>query len=165
MSDAEDGLEGLVSTRGLALTRFAYVLCGDAHLADDLVQTAFERTLVRWRRAGVADRPEAYLRRVIVREFISLRRRRSASEVRTPSPPDTAQVSQGDTAGTRDVVWRHLTALPARQRAVLVLRYYEDLDDTAIAGLIGSSRSTVRSLASRAIAALRTTTLQVEVSE
>lgn len=76
------GFEDFVAARGLALTRFAYLLCGDAHLAEDLVQSALERTFQRWRRISIAARPEAYVRQVVVREYVSRQRRPHGSDHR-----------------------------------------------------------------------------------
>ena len=155
------GIEDLVAARGLALTRFADVLCGNAALAEDLVQSAFERTHLRWQRAGVADRPEAYVRQVIVREHLWRRRRRSSTEIvmaeppEPPEPPERTNADDSARTDDRDQVWRQLATLPPQQRAVLVLRYYEDLDDAAIADVLGCAPGSVRSAASRAIATLR----------
>jgi len=149
------GIEHLVATRGLALTRFAYLLCGDRRLAEDLVQSALERTFLRWESTGSPDRPEAYVRQVIVREHLSRRRRRSSTEVVVADPPERATADEPAAADERDRVWRQLTRLAPRQRAVLVLRYYEDLDDAAIAAVLGWPAGTVRSTASRALAVLR----------
>ena len=115
-------LQTLVAARGLALTRFAYLLCGDGHRAEDLVQTALERTWKRWSRVVSVDRPEAYVRQVIVREFVSSRRLRSASEVVMADLPDAAAV-EVPSVGSEDEMWRALATLPKTQRAVLVLRY------------------------------------------
>lgn len=154
--------EDFVAARGLALTRFAYLLCGDAQLAEDLVQSALERTFQRWRRAGIVARPEAYVRQVIVHEYVSRQRRRSASEVVVADPPDVFVSDGGAAVDERDRVWRELATLPTQQRAVLVLRYYEDLDDVTIARLLGCARGTVRSAASRALATLRASSLPME---
>lgn len=149
------GFEDFVATRGLALKRFAYVLCGDAHEAEDLVQGALERTYGQWTRTGMPDYPEAYVRRVIVRGYSSSKRRRSAAEVAMATPPDTIVSDETHRSQERDGMWRRLAGLPPQQRAVLVLGYYEDLSDAAIASQLGCSRPTVRSARSRALATLR----------
>ncbi len=156
------GLEDFVAARSLALTRFAYLLCGDAHLAEDLVQGALERTYRQWQKAGIAAQPEAYVRQVIVRGFVSAKRRRSATEIVMADPPETLNVDPAAASDERDRVWRQLAQLPSQQRAVLVLRYYEDLPDDAIARLLGCARGTVRSSASRALSTLRATSASLE---
>lgn len=144
-------VETFVRARGPALVRFAYALCGDRHLAQDLVQEALARCARRWDRIDGA--PEAYVRKAVARELISWRRRRSHGE--RPGPiPDRPGLGHDDLAA-RDEVWRAMATLPRRQRAVLVLRHYEALPDAEIAELLGVSRGTVRSLAARAAASLR----------
>jgi RNA polymerase sigma factor (sigma-70 family) len=109
-------------------------------------------------------RPDLYLRRMVTNEHLSWRRR---WHVRTVRPTDDATLAarvdpQRDHAEhvvEDDAMWGYLAALPPRQRAVLVLRYYEGLDDTEIAGVLGTSAATVRSHASRALATLRRTDL------
>lgn len=148
-------LDELVAVRGQALLRFAYLLCGDAHLAEDLVQTVLARAYAKRSRVAAADRLEPYVKRMIVNEHLSWRRRRSSGEVVTDAVRDVARVDGADAVADRDAVWRLLATLPPRQRAVLVLRYYEDLPDAAIAEALGCAESAVRAYASRALAALR----------
>ena len=143
------------AARGVALTRFAYLLCGDRFLAEDLTQTALERCYRRWRLAGMARAPEAYVKKAIANEFVSSRRRLSTREVVVESPAAGQVADHGIAVQDRDELWRGLAVLSPSHRAVLVLRYYEDLDDSAIADILGCSRGTVRSSASRALAALR----------
>jgi RNA polymerase sigma-70 factor (sigma-E family) len=137
-----------------ALLRFGYMLTGSAQEAEDLVQDALAKSLRRWRRVRV-DNPVAYTRRIMINTHLT-RRRMWGARVRLGDVPDAAT----DDAGLRrgedwDALRRALALLPSRQRAVLVLRYLEDLPDTAIAGLLGCSPGTVRSHASRGLAALR----------
>ena len=148
------GFDDFVVARGLALKRFAYVLCGDAHQAEDLVQGALERTYVRWRKGGVLGL-EAYVRQAIVRGWISSQRLRSTTEVPLAAPPETVAGDRTANSDERDRMWRQLARLPSQQRAVLVLGYYEDLTDAGIASQLGCSRGTVRSSRSRALASLR----------
>lgn len=136
------------------LLRFGYVLTGNAQEAEDLVQDALAKSLRRWRRVR-ADNPVAYTRRVMINTHLT-RWRRWSARVRLGDVPDAAT----DDAGLRrgedwDALRRALALLPCRQRAVLVLRYLEDLPDTTIAVLLGCSTGTVRSHASRGLAALR----------
>ena len=152
-----DGFDEFVVTRGPALLRFAHVLCGNAHLAEDLVQEVLARAHRRWARIERLEAPEAYVRRAVVREFLSWRRRRSSREAVLAEVPD--RPSEQDTAqqlAARDEVWTLLARLPRAQRAVLVLRFYDDLADDEIADLLGCAPSTVRAHASRALARLRT---------
>lgn len=147
-----------VVTRRQPLLRLAYLLTGDAHLAEDVVQTALLRAFRQWRRVSRADQPDAYVRRMVVNAYVDGKRRRSSTEAPT-APVDLPAVAtgpdHGDAHAERTVMWTALAGLPRVQRAVLVLRFYEDLDDAHIAELLGSTPSTVRSNASRALATLR----------
>ena len=151
-----DGFDAFVLARGQALLRFAHVLCGDAHLAEDLVQEVLGRAHRRWERIERMEAPEAYVRRAIVREFLSWRRRRSSTEAVVADVPD--RPSGHDAAqqlAARDEMRTLLAGLPRARRAVLVLRFYDDLPDDEIAAMLGCSPSTVRAHASRALAKLR----------
>jgi RNA polymerase sigma-70 factor (sigma-E family) len=150
--DAPASFDDFVRTRHQALLRFAHVLCGDAHLAADLVQDALERTGLRWRRLRDPDDPEGYVRRTIVTQFLN-RRRRSRREHPVADVPDRAVASEA--GGTDGVIRQLLASLPRQQRAVVVLRFYEDLTEAAIAELLGCSLGTVKSNSSRALAKLR----------
>lgn len=145
-----------VAARGESLLRFALMLAGDRHLAEDLMQSVLARAYVRWSRIGAMQRPEAYLKQMLVNEHLQWWRRRSSREVPVAAPAERA--STDDAAGSyaaRDAAWELLGRLPRRQRAVLVLRFYEDLSDAEIASVLGCSAGTVRSQAARALAALR----------
>jgi RNA polymerase sigma-70 factor (sigma-E family) len=145
-----------VITRTPVLLRFAYVLAGDTGLAEDLLQEALVKVHKRWATVCRADRPEAYVRRVLINEYTSWRRLRRNTESPTAQLPDLVPLGAVEAAvAERDVVWRALQRLPRRQRAALVLRYYEDLPDPDIARIIGCSTGTVRSLISRALQSLR----------
>jgi RNA polymerase sigma factor (sigma-70 family) len=109
----------------------------------------------------VANR-EAYARRAVVNEYLRRRRLRSASEVVTDLVPDRAIAAEDVAVVDRDELWRALGTLSARQRTVLVLRYYEDLPDAQIAELIAAKEATVRSLAARALVQLRGSAVAVE---
>ena len=140
-----------------ALLRLAYLLSGDAHLAEDLVQEALSRAHSQWTRVSAADNPHAYVRRIVVNQHLGWRRRRSNGElsVAPESMPESASPDPASGVVDRDAAWRAIGGLPRRQRAVLVLRYYEDLSDNDIASALGVAVGTVRSLASRAFAQLR----------
>ncbi|MEU8663838.1 SigE family RNA polymerase sigma factor [Actinoplanes philippinensis] len=156
-----DDFDEFVTGRGRALLKFAYVLSGDAHLAEDLVQEVLARLHRRWDRIAAMDHVEAYVRTAIVRQFLSWRRRRAyreavLAEVPEPAPSDAPE----HRVVARDQMWTLLRGLPRAQRAVLVLRFYCDLPDSEIAALLGCGKSTVRSQATRALAQMRTTLSQ-----
>lgn len=138
-----------------ALLRYATVVTCDPHLAEDVVQEALARAQGKWRRIRELDQPEAYLKRMILNEFLSWRRRWVRRRT-DPLAEDLATVA--DPAGA--VAQRHdllalVAALPPRQRAVIALRFYEDRSDEEIADLLDCSLGTVRSLSSRGVASLR----------
>ncbi|MEU4471743.1 SigE family RNA polymerase sigma factor [Micromonospora sp. NPDC023888] len=148
--------EEYVSSRGPALVRLARLLTGDEHRAEDLTQEVLSQAYVHWRRIARADRPDVYVRRMLVNANHSWWRRRSSRELVVDSFAERAQRGDlGGEAADRDEMWRLILGLPDRQRAVLVLRYYEDLDDATIAQILDCSPVTVRTHAMRAIANLR----------
>jgi RNA polymerase sigma-70 factor (sigma-E family) len=156
MAVATPTFDEFVASRGAALLRHAYVLTGDSHLAEDLVQEVLAHLYRRWDKVVATTSPEAYVRTSITRQFVSWRRRKSYSERPTgsvPEPPGTHDEAE-DLAGD-DVVWRRLATLPRRQRAILALRFYDDQSDAQIALILGVSASSVRAQASRGIATLR----------
>lgn len=139
------------------LVRTAYAVSRDRGVAEDAVQTAFAKAFRSWRRISRLEAPEAYLRRMVVNEVLNDHRRaRRRHEVASAEPPE--RVAPGDTDGAfaHDEVWHALSTLPPRQRAVLVLRYYEDLSEQQIADALGCRPGTVKSQASAALASLRT---------
>jgi RNA polymerase sigma-70 factor (sigma-E family) len=148
--------EEFASAHLAAVLRFAAVLAGDRAAADDLAQEVLIRAYSRWDRIGGLERPEFYVRKMILNEFLSWRRRsarqarRDLLAERASAVPDHAQAYS-----EREALLGELSKLPRRQRAVLVLRYYEGRPDTEIAQLLGCSPGTVRGYASRALAALR----------
>ena len=145
-----------VHARGGALARSAYLLTGDAHLAEDLLQETLTRVAQKWRKVG--DSPDAYARRVLHNLTIDTWRRRRARppEVLGAAPPEFS--GRGDVVDVeRRVVLRDaLARLTPRQRAVLSLRFYEDLTEVEVAAVLGCSVSTVKSTARDALAKLRT---------
>ncbi|MBB2940842.1 RNA polymerase sigma-70 factor (sigma-E family) [Actinoplanes lutulentus] len=149
------GFEEYVRARGDALRRFAYLLCGDRHLGEDLVQEVLVKAYRRWHRIE-ADQPDSYLRTALVRSHVSWLRRRSSGE--RPGAVAEDRPIAGDMAdeqATRADLWTRLALLSRAQRAVLVLRYYEDLDDKQIAEVLRCSPSTVRVHAARGLSRLR----------
>jgi RNA polymerase sigma-70 factor (sigma-E family) len=148
--------EEFVVSRGYALLRFAYLLTGDRHLAEDLTQEALVRAHRRWTAIEHHDGPEPYVRKAIARQYLSWRRRRSSGETAIADPPDRPEPDGfTDRIADRDAMWAALATLPRAQRAVLVLRYYEDLPDAAIAETLGCAESTVRVNAFKALRRLR----------
>jgi RNA polymerase sigma-70 factor (sigma-E family) len=144
-----------VRQRGAALVRLGRLLTGDRHQGEDPAQEVLARAFVRWDRIA-ADPPEPYLRRMLVNAAISRRRLASSRELVVAEPHDASGPDDvGAEAAERDAAWRLIRVLPPKQRAAVVLRYYEDLDDTAIAALLGCSRETVRSQVKRALDTLR----------
>lgn len=137
-----------VAARRPALVRTAYLLCGDIHLAEDLVQGALIKAVGHWRRIG--DHPEPWLRTVMARDSIS-RWRRHRREHLTDRPPESAVVGAEDHG-----VLVALAQLPPKQRAVVVLRYYEELTERETAEALGVSVGTVKSQHHDAIRRLRT---------
>ncbi|GIM91605.1 SigE family RNA polymerase sigma factor [Paractinoplanes toevensis] len=137
-----------------ALRRLAYVLAGDPHRADDLVQQTITTLFVKWRRAQTADNLDAYVRTMLVRTFLD-EKRRAWSRVRlfrdTPEPPPYEEGGAED----REVVRAALGQVPRRQRAVLVLRFFYDLPVEEVAGALGCSAGTVKSQTARGLATLR----------
>jgi RNA polymerase sigma-70 factor (sigma-E family) len=151
---ASDGFAAFVSEALPALLRFGHVLTGSPAEAEDLVQEALARSMRRWRRDR-PDEPLAYVRRVMVNTHVT-RWRRWGSRVRLGDVPDVAaDDARLERSHDRDALRRALATLPPRQRAVLVLRYLEDLPDDAIAAMLGCQPTTVRSQAFRGLAALR----------
>jgi RNA polymerase sigma-70 factor (sigma-E family) len=148
--------EEYVAARGGRLLGFAYLLCGDRHLAEDLVQEVLARAHRRWSRIE-AEQPDGYLRAALVRAHLSWRRRRASTERvvgEVPEPPPAEDFTHRQ--ALRDELWGLLGQLTRAQRTVLVLRYFEDLDDRRIAETLHCAESTVRVHAARGLAGLRT---------
>jgi RNA polymerase sigma-70 factor (sigma-E family) len=145
------GFDAFVTGRSPALLRTAYLLVRDRTLAEDLLQTALVKAWFAWDR--LEGDPEPYVRRVLVTTQISWWRRRWRGEIPTDELPDSS-------SGTRDQeaaqdLWLAVGHLPPRQRAVVVLRFFEDLTEADTAALLGCSVGTVKSQCSKALAALR----------
>ncbi|MCI0689981.1 MAG: SigE family RNA polymerase sigma factor [Sporichthyaceae bacterium] len=151
----ETAFRDLVATRSTALLRFAYLVVGDPVEAEDLLQTALVKTYLAWSRIRDPGAVDAYVRRIIATTATSWWRSRQ----RRPQPvgylPERTDSDQFGPWTERDAMWSALVALPARQRAVLVLRYYEDLSEIEIAETLGIARGSVKSHASRGLATLR----------
>ena len=147
--------ESWLVAREPALQRLALLLTGDEHAAQDLVQTSLAKLYLAWGRLDDRDNIDAYARRIVVNEHrTAWRRPWRRREVVTDVPPDRGRPAI-EYDGSRELVWEFVASLPPRQRAVIVLRYYEQLTESEIAEILGISVGTVKSQASRAIAALR----------
>jgi RNA polymerase sigma-70 factor (sigma-E family) len=160
-----DEYAALVAARAPALLRFAVMLTGDRVEAEDLLQATLARTQRHAPRIAAMGAPAAYLRRAMVHEHLS-GLRRLGRRVRTTALDDhDVAVDSSTSVELRDATWRLLSTLPRQQRAVLVLRFYEDLPDREIAETLGCGEPTVRSNASRALATLRARLIQPAPTE
>jgi RNA polymerase sigma-70 factor (sigma-E family) len=146
--DPTTGFDDFVAARSQALVRTAYLLTRDHALAEDLVQTALAKAWFQWSRI---DNPEPYVRRILVTTYASWWRRRWNGEIPTEELPEPPAPHGEDGLDLWDAIGR----LPRRQRAVVVLRFYEDLSEAETARLMGSSVGTVKSQTSKALAKLR----------
>ncbi|KAB2352268.1 SigE family RNA polymerase sigma factor [Actinomadura rudentiformis] len=150
--EARESFTAFVEARSANLIRSAYVLTGDQHAAEDLLQTVLAKTAARWRH--IRENPEAYVRRAMYNEQVS-RWRRRGREATVEKPPERAGRDLTGDVDLRLSLREALLALPPRKRAVLVLRYFEDLPESQVADILGCSVGTVRSQAHRALARLR----------
>lgn len=137
------------------LLREAFLLVGDVHLAEDLVQSTLAKAYVAWRRVAACDVPDAYVRRILVNTNLSAHRRRRVGELLTGSVPEAFTAGGDPGTGDRMDVIRALQTLPKRQRTAVVLRYWADLPEAEAAAVMGCSVGTVRSQAHRGLARLR----------
>ncbi|MFJ2739524.1 SigE family RNA polymerase sigma factor [Streptomyces sp. NPDC087440] len=150
----EDQYLEFVTARARALHRSAYALAaGDAHLAEDLVQETLSRVYVHWKKVARADSPAAYAQTVLVRTFLTLQRRRSTGERPTGNMPDSA--ATGPDTALRLTLLDALAQLPPRDRAVLLLRYWEGHSIEETAHMLKLSSSAVRSQSTRALTRVR----------
>jgi RNA polymerase sigma-70 factor (sigma-E family) len=152
---AERAFAAYVAARRRALLKSAWLLTGDWHLAEDLLQTALAKAYLAWRRV---DEPDAYVRRVLVTTYATWWRRRWNGERPHGEVPDRAGPDEYGGVDLRHQVHRVLRDLPRRQRAVVVLRYFEDLSEAETAAALGCSVGTVKSHTARALARLRADT-------
>ena len=144
-----------MAARQPSLLRTAYLLTGDRHTAEDLVQTAMAKLYLSWDKVHTRGSMDGYVRRILVNEHNSLWRRPwKRREHATSEPPDREHRDAYDD-GKRGEVWEVVQTLPRKARAVVVLRYYEQLSEAETAEVLGISVGTVKSQCSRALAALR----------
>ena len=154
--EAQGDFEIFVAARQGPLLRLAMVLCGDHWLAQDVVANVLGHAFERWDRISTVQDPNAYVRRMVVNEYISLHRRWSRARPVDPSLLiELAGASYDEQRADATELAGRLAGLSPNQRAVIVLRYYEDLTDAAIGEVLGCRTATVRSHASRALHALR----------
>ncbi len=155
-SSDEQAFREYATARMPALIRTAYLLCDDWHHAEDIVATAIGKLYVSWQRASQAEHLDAYVRRIVVRVWLDERRRPWRREHPTDILPETATDDGLSTATARRADLRRLLArLPGRQRAVLVLRFYDDLSVQQTAEALDCSEGAVKTLTSRALASVR----------
>lgn len=153
MSDRPD-FAAYVSNRSPRLLRTAYLLCRDWQLAEDLLQSAMVKAWFAWRR--ISGDPDPYVYRVMVNTHATWWRRRWRGERPTAELPDVSDpATSADAVHDRAVLWAALGRLPGRQRAVVVLRYFEDISEARVAEILGCSVGTVKSQTSKALAKLR----------
>ena len=158
MSDELD-FATFVGTHSTALLRAAFLLTGERGAAEDLVQETFTRLYPSWHRVTAADVPLAYVRRSLTNTFLNGKRKRSSTELLFADPPERGY--EPDLAGPlsdRELVRELLEELSPKARAVMVLRFYEDLSDADIAADLGCRQGTVRSIVSRGLDTLRVAT-------
>ncbi|CAM06312.1 RNA polymerase sigma-70 factor (sigma-E family) [Saccharopolyspora erythraea NRRL 2338] len=159
-AEEERSFREFARSRAVVLRRSAYLLCGDWHLAEDLVQNTLLKLYRAWRRVD-GDAADAYARKVLMRVWLDERRkpwRRSENRdgvVPDPGDPLADPAVAGQRAQARDLVLSALAEVPPRQRAVLVLRYWEDLPTAEVAAALRCSEGTVKSQASRGLRNLR----------
>lgn len=154
--DEPQGFREFVRVRSTDLLRSAWLLTGDWHTAQDLVQTALMKTWPRWDMLARRDQPEFYVRRVMLTTYLSWRQRRWVGEVPVSELPEPASVDNGALdSDVRRSLLAALTVLPPRQRAVIVLRYFDDLTEAETARALGCSVGAVKTHSSRALAHLR----------
>jgi RNA polymerase sigma-70 factor (sigma-E family) len=152
----DEAFRGFVAARWQALVRTGYLLTGDQQLAEDLVQTALEKTARHWHGLRHSGAAEAYVRRTMYRENISRWRRLRVVELPTAALPEPPRVeSETDRIEDRMLLRDALLLLGRRQRTVLVLRYFEDMSEQQVADTLGIGVGTVKSTAHRALAQLR----------
>jgi RNA polymerase sigma-70 factor (sigma-E family) len=147
-------VEDFIDRNSRSLLRSAWLLTGNWASAEDLVQNSLLQSWLHWDEIK-ADAPDFYVRRVLMNTFLSGRRRRWTRERPTAELPDRPGTDELTSSELRLMIWRALSGLPARQRAVVVLRYFNDLSEAQTAQALDCSVGTVKSQASRALAKLR----------
>ncbi|WP_194912080.1 SigE family RNA polymerase sigma factor [Catenulispora rubra] len=160
--DLDAEFQAYMAARWPVLVRTAFLLTGDRFLAEDLAQTALTRVYASWRRVRRADDVDAYVRRVLVNANSGRFRKRRVAEHLVAVPVDGRSHVPHEPIAQRSALMAALAELPARQRAVVVLRYWEDLSEREAASVMGCSVGTVKSQASKALARLRASAVLVD---
>jgi RNA polymerase sigma-70 factor (sigma-E family) len=158
MMDRDTGFAEYFAARSDAMRRTAFLLCGDWHRAEDLTQTAFTKLYLAWYRVARHEVLDGYMRQILIRAFLDERRLGWWRKVRltdTPIEPVSHPPGQDADVSDRLTVLGALAAVPPRQRAVLILRYWEDLSITETAELLRCSEGTVKSQAARGLQSMR----------
>ncbi len=153
--DAEESFREFVGARTAQLSRVALLLTGDVHLAEDLVQQTLLRVAERWRRVSTAHDPDAYVRRMLYNQHVSWWRRTGSRAVLRSEPPERAGPDSSANVVATVMIHRALARLAPRQRAVLILRYFEDLTEAQTADALDCAVGTVKSQTRDALAKLR----------
>lgn len=165
MSTTDQDFADFVVARWSSLYRLAYLLAGSPAGAEDLLQTTLEKAYVKWPRIRQMEYPEAYVRRMLATGAASAGRRAWIRERPSADVPERRDTSDDLPVLDHALLWPLVCALPTRQRAVVVLRYYEDLTEAQIADVLGCAPGTVKSQASAAMKALRLALAAVGVGE
>ncbi|HEX7738778.1 MAG TPA: SigE family RNA polymerase sigma factor [Marmoricola sp.] len=152
-ADRVADFDDFVAARSTHLLRTAYLLTHDHALAEDLLQAALTKSWFAWKR--IDGDPEPYVRKVLFNTYATWWRRKWNGERATEELPDRGVPDHAGAAASGHDLWEAISRLPKRQRAVVVLRYYEDLSEAETADLLGCSRGTVKSQLSKALAKLR----------
>ena len=156
MTDRDADFTAYLQARQARLLRTAYLLTGDRHQAEDLLQTSLAKLYLAWDKVRERGSVDAYVRRIMVNENNSLWRRGwRRRELTTDTVPETDPFHDQYDEGTGAAVWAVVQTLPRKARAVVVLRYYEQLSEAETAEVLGISVGTVKSQCSRALATLR----------
>jgi RNA polymerase sigma-70 factor (sigma-E family) len=164
MRELDREFQDFVAARGPALLRTAYVLTGDQQLSEDLVQISLEKALRHRSMIKVASATEGYVRRIMYRENVSIWRHRRGRELLMSEPPEKrGPTALADPVEDRLMMREALMRLGARQRTVLVLRFYEDLTEEQVASTMGVTVGTVKSQTAKALDRLRRTAPELDV--
>ena len=155
MRDERPDFESYAAARWSRLLRTAYLLTGDHHEAEDLVQATLAKVYLGWSRIRGLDEPDAYVHRALVNNNLSRFRKRRVVQLLTARLPERAREGPASQVEERSSLLTALAALPPRQRAVVVLRYWEDLSEQQVAEVLGCSPGNVKSQASRGLRKLR----------
>jgi RNA polymerase sigma-70 factor (sigma-E family) len=153
--DADWDFDTFAAARWPHLVRTAYLLTGDHHEAEDLVQSTLAKVYLGWSRIRCLDVPDAYVHRALVNNNISRFRKRRVAHLLTPLLPERARADPHLDIEDRALLMAALATLPPRQRAAVVLRYWEDLSEQQVADILGCSPGNVKSQASRGLRKLR----------